>query len=53
MLANSLAYVLRYTYIAETFLYSWIGGIVFTALAIIGIVLLISDKKKLKGVEVE
>lgn len=53
MLANSLAYVLRYTYIAETFLYSWIGGIVFAALAIIGIVLLISDKKKLKGVEVE
>ncbi len=53
MLANSLAYILSYTYVAETVLYSWAGGIVFTAIAIIGIKLLDSDKKKIKGPVVE
>lgn len=53
VLANSLAYILSYTRIAETFIYSWPAAIVFVALTIIGIKLLDSDKKKIKGPVVE
>lgn len=53
MLANSLAYVLRYTDFTGTFLYSWPASIVLSVMTIAGIALLILDKKKIKGPIVE
>ena len=53
MLANSIAYLLRYTDITDTFLYSWPAAIVLCMLTIAGIWLLDLDKKKLKGPVVE
>ncbi|MDE6675553.1 MAG: CPBP family intramembrane metalloprotease, partial [Acetatifactor sp.] len=49
MLANSIAYMLSYTDITGTFLYSWPATVALCALTIVGIVLLYFDKKKLKG----
>ena len=53
MLANSIVYLLRYTDITGTFLYSWPAAIVLCALTILGIWILNLDKKKLKGPVVE
>ena len=53
MLANSIAYLLRYTDITDTFLYSWPAVIVLCVLTILGVWLLDLDKKKLKGPVVE
>lgn len=53
MLANSLAYVLGYTDVANSFIHSWPMAIVCGILAIAGIKLLDSDKRKLKGPIVE
>ncbi|MDE7224630.1 MAG: HAD hydrolase-like protein [Acetatifactor sp.] len=53
VLANSIAYVLRYTDITGTLLYSWPAAIVLCVLTIAGIWMLNLDKKKLKGPVVE
>lgn len=53
MLANSLAYVLGYTSVADSFIHSWPTAIVCLAVTIIGVKLLDSDKRKLKGTAVE
>lgn len=53
MLANSLAYVLGYTSLADSFIHSWPTTIVCAGVAIVGIKLLDSAKRKLKGPVVE
>ena len=53
MLANSLAYVLGYTSLADSFIHSWPTAIVCLAVTIVGVKLLDSDKRKLKGTVAE
>lgn len=53
MLANILAYMLRYTPITDTLLYTWPAAIAFISSAILGLYLLNSVKRKIKGPVVE
>lgn len=53
MLANSLAYVLGYTSLAESFIYSWPAAFVCAGVAIVSVKVLDCGKRKLKGPVVE
>ncbi len=53
MLANCLAYILSNTSLSTTVIRSWPAAIVCAAVTIVGIKLLDSDKRKLKGPVVE
>lgn len=53
MLANILAYMLRYTPITDTLLHTWPATIALISAAILGLFLLNSAKRKIKGPVVE
>lgn len=53
MLANILAYALGCVDLTDSFIHSWPAAVVCAALAILGIKLLDSDKRKIKGPIVE